>query len=110
LAEGQFLGKLEFAVLMAVARLRKKAYGVAIRRELLEYAELDVSVGALYATLYRLERKGLVSSRLGEPSPVRGGRAKKFFEIEAPGETALSQHMEAMSRMQASWKPQWGAS
>lgn len=100
---GQLLGKLEFPVLMTVAKQIDKAYGVSIRRTLLEDHEQDVSIGALYTTLDRLTRKGLISSRVGEATPVRGGRAKKYFKIEAAGEQALTQHLDALNKMQTGW-------
>jgi PadR family transcriptional regulator PadR len=84
------LGQFEELVLLALVRLGENAYGVTIRREIIERAKRDVSVGALYTTLERLERKGYVSSHFGAPTPERGGRAKRFFNIEAPGLRALN--------------------
>jgi PadR family transcriptional regulator, regulatory protein PadR len=94
------MGQFEFEVLTAVARLREKAYGVAIWDELQERHGRKVTVGALYTALGRLERKGFVSSRLGDPTPERGGRAKKFYRVEAAGVTAMARHHErAMSSL-----------
>jgi len=88
-AKGDFLGELEQVVLLAIARLGDNAYGVSIRQTIGETAGRTVTVGAVYATLERLERKGFVSSRLAEPTSERGGRAKRFFSIESRGKTAL---------------------
>lgn len=93
------LGRLEELVLLALVRLRENAYGVTIRRELAERTGRDVSFGAVYTTLERLEQKGYVSSRLGDPTPERGGRAKKYFTIEAPGIKALNDTREAIASM-----------
>jgi PadR family transcriptional regulator, regulatory protein PadR len=83
------LGEFEQAVLIALVRLRDKAYGVPIRKELSLRLSRDVSVGAVYTTLDRLEEKGLVKSRVGEPTVERGGRAKRYFEITGAGQIAL---------------------
>jgi PadR family transcriptional regulator PadR len=92
------LGEFEKLVLLALLRLGE-TYGVPIRREIVERADRDVSFGALYTTLDRLERKGYVSSHRGDPTPERGGRAKRYFRIEAPGERALNHSRETIARM-----------
>ena len=83
------LPELEHLVLLAVARLGDEGYGMSIRREIAERAGHDVAIGAVYAALDRLERDGLVAARLGEPSAVRGGRAKRHFRLETSGVRAL---------------------
>jgi PadR family transcriptional regulator, regulatory protein PadR len=93
------LGRFEEVVLRALVRLREDAYGVPIRREIAERTGRDVSFGAVYTTLERLERKGFVSSHMGEPTPERGGRAKRYFRIEAPGVAALNQSLETLVNM-----------
>jgi PadR family transcriptional regulator PadR len=93
------LGRFEELVLLALVRLRENAYGVTIRREIAERTGRDVSFGAVYTTLERLERKGYVSSRLGDSTPERGGRAKRYFRIEAPGIRALNETREAVASM-----------
>ena len=93
------LGRFEEIVLLALVRLRENAYGVTIRREIAERTGRDASFGAVYTTLERLERKGYVSSRVGEPTPERGGRAKRYFRIEAPGRRALNSSRETIARM-----------
>ena len=83
------LGTLELTTLLAVARLKEKAYGLAIRRDLAARTGRDYSVGALYTTLQRLEDKGLLTSRRSEPLPVRGGRSRRHFTLTGAGERAL---------------------
>src|SRR5215471_4055176 len=77
------LGNFEMMVLLAVLRVSEEAYGVPIARELEETTGRDVLLGSVYAALERLEAKGLVTSRLGDPTPERGGRAKKYFKLTA---------------------------
>lgn len=83
------LGPFELTVILAVARLGEEAYGLAIRRDLAARTGRDHSVGAIYTTLGRLEEKGLVVSRMSEPQPVRGGRARREFRLTGEGERAL---------------------
>ena len=83
------LGTLELATLLAVARLRDEAYGLAIRRDLGSRTGRDYSVGAVYTTLQRLEDKGLLTSRHSEPQPVRGGRSRRHFTLTGAGARAL---------------------
>jgi PadR family transcriptional regulator, regulatory protein PadR len=79
------LGNFELMVLLALLRLQEDAYGVPIVREIEGRTGREVAVGSVYAALERLEEKGLVSSRLGDSTPERGGRAKKYFRITALG-------------------------
>ena len=81
----EHLGTTELMVLLAILRLREEAYGVPIAREISSHSGKDVLLGSIYAALARLERKGLVASRLGEPSAERGGRAKRYFRVTAAG-------------------------
>lgn len=90
-----FLGEFERAVLVALIRLGDDAYGVAIRRHLVNRLHREIAIGAIYTTLQRLEDKGLVSSFMGDPTPQRGGRAKRFFRIEAAGLEALERNHRA---------------
>ena len=99
MARGNYLGELEQLVLAAVMRLRGAGYGVTIRREIAERADRSVSYGAIYATLERLERKGFVDPRVGEPTRQRGGRAKRYYTVTAPGIAALEHSWEVMTRM-----------
>ena len=93
------LGRFEEQVLLVLLRLGESAYGVPIRRELAERTGRDVSLGAVYTTLERLKRKGYVSSRVGDPTAERGGRAKRYFKIEARGMKALEMSREMVERI-----------
>ena len=93
------LGEFEQLVLLAVLRLDDDAYGLAVRRELLERADRDAAIGAVYATLQRLEDKGYVSSALREGSEQRGGRARRCFRVTAAGRRALERAARAEQRL-----------
>ena len=79
------LGTFDLMILLALMRLGDAAYGVPISREIEETSGRVVALATLYATLTRLEKKGLVSSQLGEPTAERGGRAKRYFRVTAKG-------------------------
>ena len=79
------LGEFEQIVLLAILRLDDHAYGVTIRKEIRECTGRNPAPGALYNTLDRLEEKRMVQSRMGDPSPRRGGRAKRLFTATAKG-------------------------
>ena len=83
------LGDFEQIVLLAVLRLNDGAYGAALRQEIHAKTGRDVSINAVYTTLDRLERKGLLRSWTGEPTPERGGRRRKFYALRPLGERAL---------------------
>lgn len=85
-----YLGEFEELLLLAIMRLRDGAYGVSIRQTIEEATERPISIGAIYTTLDRLEKKGFVSSRQGDPTPERGGRAKRYFKIEGAGIQAVN--------------------
>ena len=91
------LGEFEQVVLLALIHLKDSAYGAAIRLLLSERISRDVAIGALYSTLERMEKKGLVTSKLGEASAVRGGRPKRFFTITAKGQQSLIKSRQAMN-------------
>ena len=93
------LGEFEIMVLAALVRLGPDAYGVSIRQEIEDRADRKVSVGALHATLTRLEAKSYVSSRVGEATAERGGRAKKYYEIEASGRAQLEKSISSLGNM-----------
>jgi PadR family transcriptional regulator, regulatory protein PadR len=84
------LGEFEHIVLLAILRLGDKAYGVTIRNEIQERIGREPAPGALYVTLDRLEDKGLLTSTLGDPTPQRGGRAKRYVKVSAQGMEALN--------------------
>jgi PadR family transcriptional regulator, regulatory protein PadR len=85
------MGHLEVAVLRAVQRLCGAGYGVTIRRDVNNRLDKERSFGAIYATLDGLERKGFVTSRLGDPTRERGGKPKRMYSIEALGISALNE-------------------
>lgn len=107
MARGELLGPLEQIVLLALLRLRDNAYGMTVRREIEQRTGRNISIGAVYVTLERLEGKGYVSSFTGEPTPERGGRAKRFFRIETAGERALRLSQEAIRKMAIGLKGRW---
>jgi PadR family transcriptional regulator PadR len=83
------LGDLEHLVLLAILRLGQEAYGIPILDEVSARSGRDVSRATVYVALKRLEQKGLVTSRLGDSTPERGGRAKRFFKLRPAGLKAL---------------------
>jgi PadR family transcriptional regulator, regulatory protein PadR len=89
MARREFLGGFELLVLLALIRLEDDAYGVPIARAIEESSGREVAVGSVYITLDRLEGKGFVRSYVGEPTAVRGGRAKTYFQITAQGLRAV---------------------
>lgn len=93
------LGQFEQLILLALLRLGDTAYGMMVRREIEGRADRSVSLGAVYATLDRLERKGYVRSHAGPAAPERGGRARRFFAVTGSGRRQLDQVLRASDRM-----------
>jgi DNA-binding PadR family transcriptional regulator len=93
------LGDFEQLVLLGVLRLGEEAYGAAIRQELHARSGRDVSINAVYTTLDRLEQKGLLRSWTGDPTPQRGGRRRKHYEIRPAGLAALRRAYHALTAM-----------
>lgn len=93
------LGEFEQVVLLAILRLGDRAYGVTIREEIRDCTDREPAPGALYTTLDRLEEKSLVTSRLGDPTPQRGGRAKRYFQVTAAGVEAVARAQRAYRRL-----------
>src|SRR5215467_339654 len=85
------LGTFEQLVLTAVLALDDDAYGMAVYEKVCELGNKPVKLGAIYVTLDRMEVKGLLSSRLTDPLPQRGGRSKRCYRLEAPGKRALQE-------------------
>lgn len=83
------LGSLELAALLAVVRLGDEAYGLAVRQDLAERTGRELSVGAVYTTLQRLEDKGFLRSRASAPLPVRGGRSRRQYTLTGAGARAI---------------------
>jgi len=104
MAKGELLGEFELYVMLALAHLGDEAYGMAIRLEIERRTGRDAVIGAVYATLARLEAKGLVRHRLSDPLPVQGGRARKYFNLTAAGERALSHSTAMLARMMRGWR------
>lgn len=97
--KGDYLGEFEQFILLAVLRLNKQAYGVPIRQEIEDRTGRSAAIGAVYATLDRLEQKGFVSSHLGDATAERGGRAKRYFRVTPEGAAALRQTQQALRQM-----------
>jgi PadR family transcriptional regulator PadR len=93
------LGEFEHMVLLAILQLREEAYGPSISEELERTAGRNVSRGALYSALGRLEEKGFLRWHLEEPGPDRGGHAKRRFELTQPGLAAVRTYREALLRL-----------
>ena len=95
----EHLGEFEQIVLLALLHLSAQAYGVEVRNEIERRAGRPTSFGALYSTLHRLEDKGYVKSWLGDPTPERGGKAKRYFQVEAAGAEALRRSRDLLLTM-----------
>jgi DNA-binding PadR family transcriptional regulator len=103
------LGQFEQLLLTAILTLGENAYGVSIQAKATELAHpKDVSLGAVYVTLDRLEDKGLITSRLSEPTAERGGRAKRCYQLEALGERALQESAATAKRILDVTASIWG--
>jgi DNA-binding PadR family transcriptional regulator len=90
------LGEFEQVVLLAILRLEDEAYAVSVRDEILRCTGRDVSRGSIYITLDRLETKGFLRSRLADPTPERGGRAKRYYALRPPAVDALKESRRAL--------------
>lgn len=99
MSQDKFIGELEHMVLLVILQLKDQAYGAQIRQYLAQRVGRDLSIGALYTTLERLEQKGLLTTSLGEATAERGGRAKKHFEITAQGSQALRRSKAALDQL-----------
>lgn len=93
------MGEFEYLILAAAAKLGDEAYGAAIRTEIEQATGERCSIGALYTTLDRLEGKGLIKTRMGDPTPQRGGRAKRMVSITAAGVEAASEFYAAVTKL-----------
>jgi len=96
-----YLGEFELLVMLTVIRLGERAYGVPISREIERETGRDVAFGTVYATLERLQQKGVVSSNLGDPTPERGGRAKRYLQVTATGLRTVRETKQSLTRL---WK------
>ena len=96
-----YLGELEHLLLLAILQCGEDAYTVPIRQVLAERSQRRISRGALYTSLDRLEAKGLVTSRLGEPLAVRGGRSRRYFSVSVTGLEAIRAARLAVANLSA---------
>lgn len=112
MSKGDYLGEFELYVMLALVHLRDDAYGVTIRQEIERRTGRDAAIGGVYATLSRLEEKGLVRHELSKPLPIQGGRARKYYRLTSDGERALSHAASMMTRMMQGWRPksEWRSS
>lgn len=109
MAQAPTVGQFEQYVLTAIMTLREQAYGVTIHAKVAEFiSPRNVSLGAVYATLDRLEDKGFVTSWMSDPTPERGGRSKRHYQLEAPGERALHESAVAAKRVVDHLELLWG--
>lgn len=93
------LSRSEELLLLAVWRLQDEAYGAAIRNHLTDITDEDWSIGSVYGTLDRLARQGFVRTHMGAPTPERGGRSKRYFELTAAGVAALNRVRDVQETM-----------
>lgn len=93
------LSELEVLALAALMRLGSEAYGVTVRDDILKRTGRSVSIGSLYKALQRLEDRGLATSEVGDPTPERGGRARKLIHVTAEGREALAASVASFHRM-----------
>ena len=103
------VGEFEHLVLLALVRLGNGAYGASIRKEIRERIGRDASVGTVYMTLGRLEKKQMIASYVGIPSAHRGGRRRRHYLIDTEGERALGRAYRALTRMSEGIEPQLAA-
>jgi DNA-binding PadR family transcriptional regulator len=97
--ERGYLGEFELMVILTLIQLGDDAYGVPISRELEKRRGRGVSVGSVYAALERLEQKGLVASSLGDPTPERGGKAKRYFKVTKEGLRQVHRTRQVLTRL-----------
>jgi DNA-binding PadR family transcriptional regulator len=99
------LGEFEQLTLLAIWRLGREAYGTTIREEIEQATSRPIAIGALYTTLDRLQQKGFVDSELGEATPERGGRAKRFFTVTPKGGEAMRKSLKAIRNLATGFLP-----
>lgn len=93
------LGELEQVVMLAILRVGEDAYGVPIAREIEQQTGRELALATIYKTLNRLETKGLVDARVGEPTPERGGRRKRYYALTSNGRVAVKHSLSVLRRM-----------
>lgn len=105
----QTLGEFELLLLLAIVRMGDEAYGVNIRRGIQDQTGRNVSAGAMYTTLGRLEARGLVSSREGESTPERTGMRRRYYQVQPDGARQIQQSMRHVEAMARGLRPQLAA-
>ena len=100
-----YLGEFEQLLLLAVVHLDEDAYGTRIRETIARRTGRTVSPGAIYTALDRLERRKLVTSSLGDPTPERGGKRKRYYRLQPAGVALLRRSQDALGRMARGLKP-----
>ena len=95
----QYLGEFELLVMLTIIRLGENAYGVPISQEIEQQTGRSVSYGTVYSTLERLQKKGLVASNLGDATPERGGRAKRYFRATSTGLRTVRETKQSLIRL-----------
>lgn len=101
MATDETLQALQQLVMLSILQLDEEAYGALIQQELEERAGRSVAIATIYVTLSRLEKRGMVESWLGEPTPVRGGRSKRYYRVTEEGRDALEATRSELDRMWA---------
>ena len=96
-----YLGEFEYFILLSVLQLKGEAYGVTIRGQLKKIIDRDVSLGAIYSTIERLEQKGFIQSRKSEALPERGGKPKRLVKVTLLGSEEL---LATKKRMDIMWE------
>jgi PadR family transcriptional regulator, regulatory protein PadR len=94
-----YLGQFELMVLLAILQAGDDAYGVPIARQIEDTTRKEVALGSIYAALERLEAKGLVTSEMGDPTPERGGRAKRYFRVTGKGVREAREAQRTLKRL-----------
>ncbi|WP_263384633.1 PadR family transcriptional regulator [Granulicella arctica] len=105
MGEHNYLGEFEMILLLTIIRLGADAYGVPLSRELALQRGREIAVGSVYAALDRLETKGFVASHLGESTPERGGRAKRYFRVTDQGLRTVHETRKVLSTLWKSLPP-----
>jgi DNA-binding PadR family transcriptional regulator len=95
----EFPGEFEQVALLTIARLKDQAYGMAIRQEIADRTGRDVGIGSVYSALDRMEQKGFVTSTVGDPTPERGGKAKRYYRLERAGVLALQRSRDMFAQL-----------
>jgi PadR family transcriptional regulator PadR len=103
------LGEFELVVLLTLLRLGNGTWGAAVRRDIQERTTRELPVSVVYVTLQRLEKKGLVRSYLGDPTPERGGRRRRHYLLDTPGEQALGRSFRTIRALTEGLEPQLAA-